>query len=360
MFYFCFMNIFSAILQLLTLFTTRQSQMKEMDRKELIIEFTLAYSPLCNSDFTAIKTDTEFQEIIDKTKSSLYAIVQRPEIRFDNITINEKEEAIDFEIRQHNNPHVLKCKIPYFQKHIADPADKVLVYFGSHDKYNNLNASPFNNIHGIKFYRKNNKLENCLLWISPEKFLQHYWDGCLDAEIQGNIRDFTKYHVHYVGQATKQNILKRLTGHEKLQDILSLEHPFKYGSLPTHEISILLFSFKYIRQMHKFGQNSNIDEIEDSLMGNNLPELRTIILDLEKALINEIEPEYNEQLFKNYPKSSDGLNKHNYDSISYSFTDPITLVYAKGQIEGNLDFLDRDTIIIHDNKKMELIKHKKD
>jgi|GEM_PF-3187635 len=77
-----------------------------MDRKVLMNQLTLAYSPLCNYDFTILKTDPVIQNIIEN--SSLYAIVQRPEIRFDNITNNEEEKYIEFEIRQHNNLNILR------------------------------------------------------------------------------------------------------------------------------------------------------------------------------------------------------------------------------------------------------------
>lgn len=322
-------------------------------------QLTLAYSPLCNYDFTILKTETVIQNIIES--SSLYAIVQRPEIRFDNITNNEEEKYIEFEIRQYNNPNVLKCKVPLFQENIAkNPENEVLVCFGSNDKNNKPVALPLNNIHGMKFYEQSVTTENFLLWISPEKFLQNYWEGLIEAEIEGNIHDFTKYYVHYVGQATKQDIWKRLTGHDKLQDILSLEYPLNYGSLPTHEIAILLFSFKDNMQMHTFGDNADVDEMVNSLLGKNMPEQRTIFLDAEKALINAMQPNYNDELFKNYPKSADGLYKHNYNSISYTFTDPITLVYEKGEIEGGLSFWGGDTIIIKDNTTMKLIKHKKE
>jgi len=97
-------------------------------------------------------------------------------------------------------------------------------------------------------------------------------------------------------------------------------------------------------QMHTFGDNADIDEMVNSLLGKNMPEQRTIFLDAEKALINAMQPKYNDELFKNYPKSADGLYKHNYNSISYTFTDPITLVYDKGEIECGLPFWGGDNI----------------
>lgn len=329
----------------------------ENDIKILFNQLLLAYSPLCNYDFTILKKDPIIQEIIEK--SSLYVIAQRPEIRFDNIINNENEKTIEFEIRQHNNPNILKCKVPLFQENIAtDPKNEILLYLGSNDKNNDFKKTPICNVHGMKFYEKSISDENFLIWFSPEKFLQNYWKGHLLAEIEGNIHDFTKYKVHYVGQATKQDIWKRLTGHDKLQDILSLEYPLTYGSLPTHEIAILLFCFQDNLQMHSFGDNSSIEEMVNSLMGENMPEQRTIFLDAEKALIKAMQPKYNDELFNNYPKSKDGLYKHNYDSISYSFSDQITLVYDKGEIQGGLTYWGGDTIIISKNETMELLKHK--
>ncbi|MDD4971973.1 MAG: hypothetical protein PHT07_21310 [Paludibacter sp.] len=330
-----------------------------MNTKVLINQLSLTYSPLCNYDFTILKKDPIIQDIIER--SSLYVIAQRPEMRFDNITTNAAEKTIEFEIRQHKNKNVLKCKVPLFQENIAtEPNNEILAYFGSHDKNFSIKSTKtsLNNIHGIKFYESNLDTESFLLWISPEKFLHNYWENLLDAEIKGNIRDFTKYQVHYVGQATKQDIWKRLTGHDKLQDILSLEYPLIYGSLPTHEVVILLFYFKDNIQIQSFGDNSNMNEAVDCFLGRNLPEQRTIFLDAEKALINAMQPKYNDELFKNYPKSSDGLYNHNYDAVSYTLTDPITLVYNKGEIEGGLTFLGGDTISIQDNTTMELIKCK--
>lgn len=328
------------------------------DRKILFNQLLLAYSPLCNYDFTILKRDPIIQEIIEN--SSLYVIAQRAEIRFDNIVNNEEEKLIEFEIRQYNNPNILKCKVPIFQENIAtDPKKEVLLYLGSNDINNDFTKRPVNNVHGMKFYEKNVSDENFIVWFSPEKFLQNYWKGHLIADIEGNIHEFTKYKVHYVGQATKQDIWKRLTGHDKLQDILSLEYPLTYGVLPTHEIAILLFKFQENLQMHTFGNNSVIDDMINSFMGNNMPEQRTIFLDVEKALIKAMQPKYNDELFKSYPKSVDGLYKHKYDSISYSFIDPITLLYENGEIKGGLTYMGGDTIIVQNNKTIELFKHQK-
>jgi hypothetical protein len=78
----------------------------------------------------------------------------------------------------------------------------------------------------------------------------------------------------------------------------------------------------------------------------------TIFLDPGKALINAMLPKYNDELSKSYRKSLDGLYKPNYNSISYSFADPITLVYNKGEIEGGLTSWGGYTIIIAQYKML--------
>lgn len=328
-----------------------------MENKVLMNQLSLAYSPLCNYDFTMIKTDPVVQEIIER--SSLYIIGQRPEIRFDNVVIHEDTELIEFEIKQVGNPETLKCKVPLIQDNIAkEDTKKFYIYLGSNIIDNDFKSRPINNVHGIKIYRNEYDDDNFLIWLSPEKFLQNYWNDHLIADIEGDIYNFTKYKVHYVGQATKQDVWKRLTGHSKLQDILSLEYPLSYGSLPTHEIVILLYYFKDNMQICTFGEDSSVDEMVNTLMGKNMPEQRTIFLDAEKALIKAMQPNYNDELFINYPKSADGLYSHNYDSISYTFMDPITLVYDRGDIVGGLTSFGGDSIIVQSNETMELLKLK--
>jgi hypothetical protein len=167
---------------------------------------------------------------------------------------------------------------------------------------------------------------------------------------------FTKYNVHYVGKATEQEIWKRLTGHSKLQDILSLENPLCYGSLPTHEIAILTFMFEENMFMRTPGDDVKDGALADWYLGKDLPTQKTIYLDAEKALIHAMQPSYNEELFRNYPKSVDGLHKHKLDMVNYTFTDPITLVYEKGEIRGGLSRSGGDAIRVTDNSKSEFIK----
>ncbi|MBI3232651.1 MAG: hypothetical protein HYZ42_01180 [Bacteroidetes bacterium] len=316
-----------------------------MTQNILINQLELAYSPVSNYDFNFLKLDMVIQEIL--SDSRIYIITQRPILSFENIVFSEEEAFLRFEIHQKNNPEVLKVLLPFFQENIARDKEKVVeIEIGSIDKDNDLTQRPINNMHGIKFYQ--DKVFH--VWFSPEKFIHNYTSGEIQAEVLGDIRKFTKYSVHYVGKATEQSVWNRLTGHSTLQEILSVEYPLVYGSLPTHEIAILFLRFKDNLSIKTYGDSlSDIDEIMNTLMGQNQLDQKTIFLDAEKALIKAMQPKYNKEVYKSYPKSKDGLFKHNLTLYSYTFTDPISLIYEEGAIDGGLNFLGGDTIQIANN-----------
>ena len=60
--------------------------------------------------------------------------------------------------------------------------------------------------------------------------------------------------------------------------------------------------------------------------------------------------------FENYPQSKDGLYGDNYDCVTYTFMDPIKLIYKNGDIQGNIDVWGGDYISIIENKHFEINK----
>lgn len=323
-----------------------------MDSKVLINQIELAYSPICNSNFYDLVSDPLMQENL-KT-SSLYFITHRPVLSFENITHSQSEGTFSFEIHQKNTTEILQVKLPIFQKNIAIYNDQdIFLKFVSNDPKTKLKSPPFRNVHELKIFEG----DKFLIWFTPEKFIQNYWKGHIKAEISGNFRKLTEYNVLYVGEATKQKIWSRLTNHSTLQEILSLEDPLTYGQIPRDEIALLLFRFKDNLQIHSWdGNPSSKKEVIASLTGSNFPNSDTLFLDVEKALIKTLQPKYNRKKYSNYPKSKDGLYNYNFNSISYTFVDPISLIYKDLVIRGGINFLGGDTIIISDNKYFGLTK----
>lgn len=326
-----------------------------MDRKIIVNKLELAYAPLSSFEFAHVKEDPMIEQALEE--SSLYVIAQRPILTFEHVIPHYSDSALTFEIHQKGNINKLNCKLPFFQKSLKTTRkDTIALAVNSLDKDNFKAKLPFENLYGFSFVKQNDGKNKFLIWFSPEKLLQNWWKGYIDCDIKGDYKSFLNYNVHYVGKATKQGILKRLTGHSRFQDILSLEAPITYKDLPAHEITILCFKFKDNQQVHVFGENANVKEMSASLMGENFPSQEKIFLDAEKALIRAIEPKYNKELFKGYPKSKDGLYNDKYDYISYSFIDPITLKYEKGEIKGKKSYDGGDSIVIKNNKEISLVK----
>jgi hypothetical protein len=328
-----------------------------MNRKSIANKLELAYSPLTSYEFAIVKYDKYIEQALER--ACLYLIGQRPVITFENLEHNFLDNSISFEIHQKGNKNILRGKLPLRQSCINKVfGDTIKLALNFLDKNNIKKEPPFGNLYGFSLSKLAHPRPEFILWFSPEKLLQNWWKGSVECEIEGDFKSFLKYKVHYVGKATKQSVLKRLTGHSTFQDILSLENPITYKDLPKHEIAILCFEFNDNLHFQVFGDNASLEEMTASITGENFPKQENIYLDAEKALIHAMKPGYNKELFKSYPKSKDGLFKDKYDYISYSFVDPITLEYKEGEINGELNYDGGDSIVIKGNKEFELVKKK--
>lgn len=327
-----------------------------MDDKRLINKLELAYSPMTAYEFAISKNDKDIEQAL--YKASLYLIAQRPVITFENVIPDMDEFKLKFEIHQKGNSNILKCKLPLAQPIVGTTEnDVIFIAFNSLDKSSIQDLPPYFNIHGFSLIKQLPDKEEFLIWFSPEKFLQNWWKDYIECEIEGDFKSFLRYKVHYVGKATKQGILKRLTGHSTFQDILSMEEPVTEKQLPANEIVILPFEFEENIQLQTFGTNPDLNCITSALLGENYPDQEKIFLDAEKALIKAMQPNYNKELFRSYPISKDGLSNLNYKVITYSFTDPISLIYAEGEIVGERHPFGGDFIIVSDNSQFRLIKN---
>jgi hypothetical protein len=183
-----------------------------MNRKSLLNQLELAYAPLTAFEFAEIKDDRLIDRALEK--ASLYLIGQRPVITFENVVPDKTVYQLNFEVYQRGNPNVLKCQLPFDQEIFGlineNVVDVGVNYF---DKSTRQEKIPFQNIRGFSLFRHTKNGREFIIWFSPEKFLQNWWKGFIDCEIEGDWKSFTNYKVHYVGKATKQSILKRLTGH---------------------------------------------------------------------------------------------------------------------------------------------------
>ena len=323
--------------------------------KNLLNQLELAHSPMTAYEFALMKNDVGLE--VSLKHSSLYIIAQRPVITIENLVFKSSEFELHFEIHQKENPNILKCKLPLTQE-TFDLEKEQTVAIAFNFIYSNQKSAeePVNNLRGFSLLKHRVPKDEFICWFSPEKLLRNWWQHDIECEIDGDVRSFTRYKVHYVGKATKQSIIKRLTGHSTFQDILSLEMPVTEKQLPANEIVILPFMFHNTLELQSFGAEQDVNSMVDALTMKNFPSEESVFLDAEKALIKAIRPNYNKELFRNYPVSKDGLYNKNYDMIEYTFMDPISLVYQEGEIEGGLIPMGGDSILITNNKEFKLHK----
>src|ERR1035437_9553125 len=61
------------------------------------------------------------------------------------------------------------------------------------------------------------------------------------SRLPGQLLNFLDYHVHYIGKAFSQPVWDRLTGHHKMQKVLTMEDALSTKpSKPSLEISLLM------------------------------------------------------------------------------------------------------------------------
>lgn len=320
-----------------------------MSFKALTTKIKLAYPPISAYEFEILKEEEVVQGYFKN--AMIYVLAQRPVLSFQKVEAKQFEQCngISFEIHKQGSDSILKCNLPFKQIALdVDDHDNIFVEFGSHSVETIEFSDVYNEIHGIKFLDHN---EDFIHWLSPDKFIHEILNNVLEGEIKGDIEEFITFKVHYVGKSTDQNIWDRLTGHDTLQKILTIQKPITKGNLPAHEITLLLLKVQDLLSV-------TISNDSDLFENNNLPSQKTVSLDMEKMLVKIFKPEYNHptKRFPNYPKSKDGLHQFKFDNFSYQLIDPVVLKYNKTEINGNLDENLADLILIKENESVEIIK----
>jgi hypothetical protein len=320
-----------------------------MKFKAFTSKIKLAYPAISAYEFEHLKTEKVVQDYIQN--AMIYVLAQRPVLSFEKIEMVQFEDCmgISFEIHKQGSESILKCNLPFLQPEIeSDPEKSIFIEVGSNTLKSIEIADVYNAIHGIKIL---NHEEEFILWLSPDKFIYEIMNGYLKGKLDGDIDEFISFMVHYVGKATDQNIWDRLTGHYTLRQILTLQKPMVDGSLPAHEITLLLLKIDDLLSVSILGDDFSYED-------RDLPSEKTVSLDLEKMLIKLLNPEFNHpsKRFPNYPKSKDGLHQFEYNNYSYQILDAVKLKYETSEICGNLNENLADLILIKDNESVEIIK----
>jgi hypothetical protein len=317
--------------------------------KQIDIKLKPAYSVITAYEYHYLKGE----DVVRKQTASatLYIIMQRPLVYFTNVRISN--DNISFQIADDINAP-LSCTFDPVANGLASRGSPLSVSVESHRKTSD-HQQIYSEAAAIRIYDDNGKF---LYWLSPQKFLHDVLIAGLDGNISGDPTPFLIYNVHYVGQAFDQRVWKRLTGHTRLQDLLTIEAVQGAKARRTsEEVCILLLSIVgYDEQLGRCPLDLDFSDkprpIVHALDLNDTERIRwfngpwlakdarELTNEAEAMLISQFKPTHNAIKFENYPEISNGTRSVGYDNAGLTIDPmPVTLktehyVMATGADDG--------------------------
>jgi hypothetical protein len=285
-------------------------------------------------EFEFLKEEAVIQERMNSC--TLYLILQRPLTYMNNV--RPAPDGIYFDIVDDHQPP-LHCHLPLIENGITSlgKVSELHVLFLKKDPDTEL---PCNDVAGFKIWREDGSF---VVWYSPHKFLYEVLAGSLNANIDGDPHRFLDFKVHYIGQAFSQRVWKRLTSHDKLRKVLTIEGPVseKKGNRVAWEVSLAMLSIDGFDEVNMFPVSEwmdlgpgkpvihNIKTDEEfqryfsPAISSDAPQLTN---EAEAMLIARFKPDYNKVRFDKYPDITNGTRSVGYTTSELQIDRlPVTL-----------------------------------
>jgi hypothetical protein len=291
--------------------------------KTIQIHAQTRYPIVSAFEFEFLKSEAEIQAILKPC--TIYFILQRPLLYFRDVRMDNGE--ITFEITDDSTNAPLRCTFDPRLNGFGGSGEDLLIDIQFYKKVPDTEP-PFNDVAALKIL---NLDKDFLGWFSPAKFLYEYLSGNLQADIESEIVEYLDYTVHYIGKSFSQDIWDRLTGHYKMQRILTLEEPMSSKSTRApFEIALMMLDIDGFDEanifpffdfaldpgiepiVHEFRSDDDgrsFSEYYDPKLDPRAPELTS---EVEGMLVSTFKPKYNEVLFDNYPHLSKGTRSAGY------------------------------------------------
>lgn len=289
------------------------------------IQVATTYPIVSAYEFEFLKAEEVIRERLDGC--TVYLIVQRPLTYFDNVEL--RHGYIYFDIVDDEAPP-LHCRVNLVAAEICGPNETVDIEMQFFAKTPSR-SSPYRGVGALKLFKEDGSF---ILWWSPQKILYEMLVNELAVEVEenGNPLAFLDFKLHYIGRAFSQKVWDRLTGHEKMQRILTLQGPI--GASPEarapFEISLILLNIvgltdvpelPYMGFTGRPGQRPTLhkvdledDEAFSRFMTQPLAPLgdEALTREVEAFLIQQFQPEYNAVKFAAYPNIKGGMRSKGY------------------------------------------------
>lgn len=291
--------------------------------KVLSIGARTAYPIVSAFEYATLKDDEVVREFTQH--ATIYFILQRPLMLFDNLDF--EDGILTFDVIDGTNPPLHGSLDPAIYGIGDDDVFRLESYWY---RGSGQTSMPFREVAAFRIHRPDGSLAS---WLTPQKLLFDVLAGKLSIKIEGDVKPFLQYRVHYIGKAIEMRMWERLSGHKKFQDALMREKPLSaLFSSSNLEISVLMLSIARVSDHNLIGYAdgmlppgitpiiTELDADPYAVQQYSLPPLvpgdAAVTNEVEAMLVSAFRPAYNDKKFANYPRIANGAR-----AAGYSYTD---------------------------------------
>lgn len=290
----------------------------------------LVFPPVSSFEAEWLKDDKAAEAWL--RDSDFYMLAMRPEVRFDESNLKQDGNLLVVP---------LTCETPdgtvIRDEVVIDGMELAMRVIGAEPQAICVEAGP----KILKFWAGTEedlaarRLEDPFEWFTTEKLLYDAGRGTPGISGPGRHKEFARYELLYVGIATSGDTFDRLFkgAHQARQSILSKEYPRRDRSRVTDEL--ILFPFRLEPLIFR---TLSDEDIPTELTDGDWHEYgKRVVADAEKAFIRMLDPRYNVQKFKNYPKGKDGIYRHGHERYGYVIAENLVFEAPNGIMHGSWD-----------------------
>lgn len=290
--------------------------------KNKLTVLTTVYPPISNADAVRLMRIPAVEEML--RTSDFYMIGARAQARLSNPRFDHDRNEMNFDFLIGDEPpcpvRVALQELPGVK---ALEGEKFIVEFDEAGA-------------GFRVWDKAGPKadEEPAEWFTTEKLLWDRTRGRPGIYGLDNCRDLATYDLLYVGIAKVGDSFDRLLarGHKARQEILSSEHARAPGARPSDEIFLFLFKVEpLIMTTFDFDHEFSDEDMSGAY------DAKRIVADAEKAFVHLLDPPYNREKFRNYPKGKDGLFGQGYQRYGYVIGEQMAFDTPHGRVRGGVD-----------------------
>ncbi|MEB4613267.1 hypothetical protein [Leucobacter sp. M11] len=290
----------------------------------------LVFPPVSSFEAEWLKDDKAAEAWL--RDSDFYMLAMRPEVRFEDSRLKQHGNLLVVPLTCHTlDGTVIRDEV------VIDGMELAVRALGAEPQAYCVEAGP----KILKFWAGTEddftagRLEAPFEWFTTEKLLYDAGRCLPGISGLGRHREFARYELLYVGIAKSGDTFDRLFkgAHHARQRILSSEYARRDGSRVTDEL--ILFPFRLdpltFRILGSEDVPTQLSDDDWHAYG------KLVVADAEKAFVHLLDPQYNIQKFKNYPKGNDGVYGRGHERYGYVIAENLTLDAPNGIMHGSWD-----------------------